>query len=118
MPRPMKAYASFDEFLADQTPSNALVIRRIRRLVKQQGLDLHETVKWGNGCWVATAGPVAYVHCEPEHVQFGFFAGSSLPDPDRVLEGNGKYVRFVRLRRVDDVKPAVLAGLLRSAVNR
>jgi hypothetical protein len=39
-----------------------------------------------------------------EHVTFAFMRGAALPDPEKLLEGNGKGVRHVKLRTVADVK--------------
>jgi hypothetical protein len=48
----MKAYASFDDYLEDQSPGNQAIIRALRRFVKRTAPKLSEAVKWGNGCWV------------------------------------------------------------------
>ena len=85
----MKRYASFDDYLKDQSPKNQAIIRRLRRFVKRAEPGLCEAVKWGNGCWVGNNGPVAYVYSATEYVQFGFFNGSSLKDPQGLLEGAG-----------------------------
>src|SRR5262245_15427697 len=76
----MKAYATFDKYLADQAPKNQRVIRSLRKFVKRIAPQLEESVKWGNGCWVKGKAPVAYVYSAPDHVQFGFFNGSALSD--------------------------------------
>ena len=70
----MKAYASFEEYLAGQTPRNQTVIRALRTFVKRVAPQLQESVKWGNGCWLQGKAPVAYVYSAPDHVQFGFSA--------------------------------------------
>ena len=55
----------------------------------------------------ACAGYV-YAMAHPTHVNLGFFQGSSLPDPDRLLDGTGKALRHVRLLSPEDaVAPAV-----------
>ena len=51
MPK-MKAYATFDLYLADQPPRNKTIIRALRAFVKRAAPKLREAVKWGNGCWV------------------------------------------------------------------
>src|SRR5262249_1185351 len=81
----MKAYPSFDEYLADQAPRNQNIIRTLRRFVKRVAPQLKEFVKWGNGCWVRGTVPVAYVYSAPDHVQFGFFHGAALKDPKGLL---------------------------------
>ena len=48
----MKVYASFEEYVAGQTPRNQAVIRALRTFVKRVAPQLQESVKWGNGCWL------------------------------------------------------------------
>jgi hypothetical protein len=112
----MKAYASFDLYLADQRPRNQTVIRALRRFVKRAAPDLQESVKWGNGCWLKGKAPVAYVYSEPDCVQFGFIRGSSLADPKGLLQGNGQYVRHVKVHKVADIDEKAFGALLRQAV--
>src|SRR5579863_4748129 len=53
-----------------------------------------------DGCPVACLGdaPFGYVNVFTSHVNVGFFQGASLPDPARLLQGAGKYMRHVKLR--------------------
>jgi hypothetical protein len=130
----MKAYASFDDYLDDQPAKSRAIIRALRRFVKRAEPGLEESVKWGNGCWVkektskgkakgkaakakAPKGnvPVAYVFSAPDYVQFGFFRGSSLKDPRGLLEGNGQYVRHVKVRKVSAIDEKAFKDLLRQA---
>lgn len=111
----MKAYASFDEYLADQTPKNRTIIRALRTFVKRSEPGLSETVKWGNGCWIGESGPVAYVYSDTEYVQFGFFRGSSLKDPKGLLEGKGQYVRHIKVRNRAAIDERAFVPLLRQA---
>lgn len=111
----MKAYASFDLYLADQPPKNRTVIRALRRFVGRAAPKLTESVKWGNGCWVKGKAPVSYVYSAPDHVQFGFFRGASLDDPRGLLQGKGEYVRHVKLRTPKDLDEAAFRALLRQA---
>jgi hypothetical protein len=111
----MKTYGSFDEYLKDQSPKNQAIIRGLRRLVKRVEPGLSESVKWGNGCWVGSNGPVAYVYSAPEYVQFGFFRGSSLDDPRGLLEGKGRYVRHTKVREPSGINERSFAALLRQA---
>jgi hypothetical protein len=114
-PAKMKAHATFDLYLADQSPRNQRIIRALRKFVERVEPGLEEAVKWGNGCWVTGKVPVAYVYSAPEYVQFGFFRGSALSDPLGLLEGEGQYVRHVKLRSVADIEAAAFAALLRQA---
>ena len=111
----MKTYGSFDEYLIDQSRSNQAIIRGLRRLVKRVEPGLSESVKWGNGCWIGSKGPVAYVYSTPDYVQFGFFRGSSLKDPKGLLEGKGKYVRHTKVRATSEIDKKAFAALLKQA---
>ena len=53
-----------------------------------------------DGCPVACLGdvPFGYVNVFTSHVNVGFFQGAALPDPARVLQGTGKFMRHVKLR--------------------
>jgi hypothetical protein len=111
----MRTYATFDEYLAGQASRNQNVIRGLRTFVKRVAPQLQESVKWGNGCWVKGKAPVAYVYSAPDHVQFGFFAGTTLKDPRRLLEGKGKFVRHIKVRRRADIDEGTFGALLRQA---
>ena len=111
----MKAYASFDDYVKDQTRGNQVIIRALRRFVKRVEPELSEAVKWGNGCWIGSRGPVAYVHSDADCVQFGFFRGAALKDPKGLLEGRGEYVRHTKVRKTSGIDERAFAALLRQA---
>ena len=111
----MKAYDSFDDYLEDQSAKNRDIIRALRASVKRVEPGLREAVKWGNGCWIGTKGPVAYVHSDAGYVQFGFFYGSSLRSPKGLLEGKGRYVRHIKVHNPSGIDRRVFAALLKQA---
>ncbi len=111
----MKAYATFDLYLAGQSPKNRTLIRALRKFVNRVAPKLQESVKWGNGCWVKGKDPVAYVYSAPTYVQLGFFRGSLLEDPHGLLEGKGRYVRHIQVRKLGDIDEKAFGALLRQA---
>ena len=115
--RKMKAYATFDEYLEAQSPKNQEIIRALRKFVRRIEPKLSEAVKWGNGCWIDSNGPVAYVYSDTAYVQFGFFNGSSLKDPKGLLEGKGQYVRHIKVRNRSSIDEPAFAALLRQAAH-
>ena len=114
----MKAYATFDLYLADQSAKNQRIIRALRRFVHGTAPSLVESVKWGNGCWLKGKEPVVYVYCDKEWVQLGFFRGASLKDPRKLLEGNGQYVRHIKVRKTTEIDPKAFGALVRQGVRR
>jgi len=112
----MKSYATFDLYMADQSPKNRPLIRALRRFVARAAPKLQESVKWGNGCWLKGKDPVSYVYSAPDHVQFGFFRGAQIADPRGLLEGKGAYVRHVKVRTTKEIDETAFRALLRQAV--
>jgi len=111
-PQKMKAYASFAAWKRDQSAANQTLINSLSRLVKQTAPEFTTTVKWGQGCWTLNDAPKVYIHAEPDYVQFGFYAGSKLKDPDAVLVGNGKFVRHVKVFSTKEMPRQALVNLI------
>jgi hypothetical protein len=67
-----------------------------------------------DGCPVACLGdaPFGYVNAFTSHVSVGFFHGASLPDPARLLQGTGKFMRHVKLRAGTATNAAALIRLI------
>ena len=70
-----------------------------------------------DGCPVACLGdaPFGYVNVFTSHVNVGFFHGAALPDPARLLQGTGKFMRHVKLRPGTATSAAALSKLIDTA---
>ncbi len=70
-----------------------------------------------DGCPVACLGdaPFGYVNVFTSHVNVGFFHGASLPDPGRLLQGTGKFMRHAKLRPAVSTDIASLRKLIEVA---
>ena len=70
-----------------------------------------------DGCPVACLGdvPFAYVNVFTSHVNVGFFHGAALPDPARLLQGSGKFMRHVKRRPETATDAASLTRLVEVA---
>ncbi|MGB8324973.1 MAG: DUF1801 domain-containing protein [Candidatus Acidiferrum sp.] len=51
-----------------------------------------------------------------KHVTFGFLRGTSLPDPEKLLEGTGKNFRHVKLRTLEALRNPALTKLIVAAM--
>jgi hypothetical protein len=61
---------------------------------------------------------ICHVAVYPSYVNLGFNRGAELPDPDGHLQGTGKALRHVTMRRIEDVLAPHLRLLLAEAVKR
>jgi hypothetical protein len=60
-------------------------------------------------------GPICYYMAGKNHITLGFIRGTSLPDPEGLLEGTGKNLRHVKIKSTDDLMRKGLRELLKSA---
>jgi len=79
------------------------------------GDDVHEVIH--DGCPTACVEDAGfgYVNSFRAHVNVGFFRGSELPDPARLMEGTGKLGRHVKLKPGIPVDSKALAALITEA---
>ena len=112
----MKSYRTFDAWAETQPPRHQLAIGQLRSLVADVAPNLVETSKWGNACWLKKDLPLLFLHAEDDHLQFGFFAGALLNDPDALLRGKGKYVRHIRVETAADIQTDAFSSMIRRAV--
>lgn len=70
-----------------------------------------------DGCPVACLGdaPFGYVNVFTSHVNVGFFHGAALPDPARLLQGSGKFMRHVKLKPGAVTNARALGNLIAAA---
>jgi hypothetical protein len=91
------------------------IAREWFQLMRQCGDEVRELLH--DGCPVTCLGdaPFAYVNVFTAHVNVGFFQGAALPDPARLLQGAGKFMRHVKLRPGTATDAAALTRLIEAA---
>jgi hypothetical protein len=84
-------------------------------VMRQCGDEVRESLH--DGCPVACLGdaPFGYVNVFTSHVNVGFFHGVALPDPARLLQGTGRFMRHVKLRPGTATDAAALRRLIETA---
>ena len=91
------------------------IARRWFEMMRKCGDEVRELLH--DGCPVACLGdaPFAYVNVFASHVNVGFFHGAALPDPSRLLQGAGKFMRHVKLKPGTPTNSAALSNLIDAA---
>lgn len=79
------------------------------------GDDVLELLHDGHPTACVGDAAFGYVDAFKSHVNVGFYRGSELDDPDRLLVGDGKYMRHVKLRPGTPVDRMALTRLVGSA---
>jgi hypothetical protein len=57
-----------------------------------------------------------YLALYAEHINLGFYHGTSLPDPSNLLQGSGKGLRHIKVKSAGEASKPAIVQLVRSAV--
>ena len=91
------------------------IAQRWFEVMRDCGDDVRELLHDGHPTACVADAAFAYVNAFTAHVNVGFFRGAEIVDPDRLLEGTGKFMRHVKLRPGDDVDATALMRLIQTA---
>ncbi len=106
---------AIDAWLRGQKSKLGEIARRWFEVMRRCGDEGRELMH--DGCPVACLGdvPFGYVNVFTSHVNVGFFQGARLRDPERLLQGTGKFMRHVKLRPGVAVDEEALGKLIEAA---
>ncbi len=112
----------YEKLLVTNTPEAQALALDLRRLVRRLVPKAQEKIYWGwgvadygfggSGRGFMTIGP------QKTYVHLYFMDGVELEDPAGLLEGSGKRLRHVKLRKPEDLKKRALHTLVRQATRR
>ena len=106
---------AIDAWMNDRPGELGAIARRWFEEMRGCGDEVRELLH--DGCPTACLGdaPFAYVNVFSSHANVGFFHGAALPDPARLLQGAGKFMRHVKLRPGTAANAAALSRLIDAA---
>lgn len=78
------------------------LVQSLREIILGLAPSISEEVKYG-GILFSAGQPFCGVFSYAKHVSLEFVAGASLPDKYRVLEGEGKLRRHIKLLSAQDI---------------
>ena len=106
---------AIDSWMKEHTGELGAIAQKWFEVMRNCGDEIRELLH--DGCPTACLGDAAfgYVNVFTSHVNVGFFQGSSLPDPARMLQGTGKFMRHVKLKLGTTANAAALRRLIEAA---
>jgi hypothetical protein len=110
------------KFLQPYDPSIRQLALRLRAVVLNELspcceniYDAYSAVALGYGPTARLQHGVCHIAVYTRHVNLGFNQGATLPDPKRLLQGTGKWIRHITFRSEAEVqRPEVLQYLRRA----
>ena len=100
--------AAFDDWRTD-------AMKRLREVVKEGAPHSAVGIKWAQPVWEWN-GPMIWMKAYPKHVDIGFWRGTEMDDPKKVLTGDGERMRHIKITSVDDIPADALRELVKQAV--
>jgi hypothetical protein len=109
--------APVDSYFAQQPPEKRALLEKLRALVAKVVPDADATIKWGVPFYQRNGKNVCALAAFKEHVGINFFASPDvLVDPGKKLEGGGKSMRMLKVRRAEDIDSASITRWLKATV--
>ena len=111
----------FDEIVSSVSPHARQLAEQTRSLIKTVYPGVVE-VPWPKQRVIGYGvGPkkmsehFCYISVSKNHINLGFMYGAELPDPEGLLEGEGKLLRHVRITQSEQLSDPALRRLLEVA---
>ena len=107
-----------EEFISRKVrPEHRGIVREIRRLMREFAPKAEEGIAYGILVWKG-AKIFAVASPNKEGITFAFTHGTRFEDKYNLLRGRGKVGRHIKIKSVEEIKPAVLKYYIRQAVKR
>jgi hypothetical protein len=96
----------------------------LREVILEEAPDASESIYqvYTVAIWFGFSGKMkdmfCYIATNAGHVNLGFPRGTSLPDPNRVLEGEGKTMRHIKFRSQLDVERSFVRRYIQAAMEQ
>jgi hypothetical protein len=111
-----KKIAAKNAYVREDNPALQELVEELRSFVQAVVPGTKVTVNsWGVPTFIKN-DPFCLYMVGKNHVTFGFHCGTSLEDPEGLLEGSGKNLRHVKLRTLEDLQKKGLKDLVLAAV--
>ena len=111
----MPKFKDVDDYIASLSGWQAEAMAQLRDLVREAAPDAEEAVKWSQPVY-SHSGPFCYMKAFKKHINFGFWRGVQLDDPEGLLQGEGGKMRHVKITSPDDIQPDAFKAFVRAAV--
>jgi hypothetical protein len=96
----------------------------LREIILEEAPDASESIYqvYTVAIWFGFSGKMkdmfCYIATNAGHVNLGFPRGASLPDPNRVLEGEGKTMRHIKFASLREVERPFVQRYIRAAMEQ
>ena len=114
-PGAVKRDPAIEAWMHEHSGALGVIARHWFEVMRACGDDVRELLHDGHPTACVAEAAFGYVNAFTAHVNVGFFRGAEIADPERLLEGTGKFMRHVKLRPEGEVNATALMKLIETA---
>jgi hypothetical protein len=114
-PASIKRDTAIEAWMHEHSGALGKIAQRWFEVMRACGGDVRELLHDGHPTACVGDAAFAYVNAFKAHVNVGFFRGAELADPEKLMEGTGKFMRHVKLGPTRDVDAKALMTLIETA---
>lgn len=92
------------EDIYDKNSEQGEIAESLRQIVREVAPDCNEEIKYGGIVFNRDTTLITGIFIRKAHISLEFSFGSTFEDPEKILEGDGKYRRHLKLKNFDDIK--------------
>ena len=111
----MTSEKTVDGYIDGLGGERGAIVAALREVIRATAPEARETIKWAQPVY-ESGGPFAYIKAFGKSVNLGFWRGSEILDPSGLLVGDGDRMRHVRLTKLAEVRPDLVADWVRQAI--
>ena len=111
---PLPLEQTVDDYVAKVAPWQRAIIQKLRSIIRAAAPRAEELMKWSQPIYWHR-GPFSYIKAHAAHVNLGFWRGTELDDPKRVLQGEGNRMRQVKITETQPLDELMLGALVNQA---
>jgi hypothetical protein len=96
----------------------------LREIILEEAPDASESIYqvYTVAVWFGFSGKMkdmfCYITTHAAHINLGFPQGATLPDPNRVLEGEGKAMRHIKFKNMSDLERPFVRRYIQAAIEQ
>jgi len=112
----MKENEKVNGYISDSPPEQQEVLETLRRLIHKTIPETTEDLKWGMPVFTKTK-IFTYLRSTKNHVALGFYNLERINDSQELLEGTGKNMKHLKIKKVTDIDEKLIAEWLKQTAD-
>lgn len=99
------------KYISEAPEEQKKIMETIRKMIHKEVPSIKENFKWGRPVF-STDTDFAYFKTGKSYLTFGIFKFDKIKDNRNLLEGTGKDMRHIKIKKTDDLQPTIVKNWL------